>query len=70
MKLIKNKLKLKNRKISAALLIFVSVLFCGYSQETTYTAGMNQNDNRIRSADEGFAAEEFRRGVQAYYKGA
>ena len=31
---------------------------------------MNQNDNRIRSADEGFAAEEFRRGVQAYYKGA
>ena len=24
----------------------------------------------MRTADEGFAAEEFRRGVQAYYRGA
>ena len=47
----------------------IALSFQLYSQ-TTYTAGLYSNDNRIRSAEEGFAAEEFRRGVQAYYKGA
>lgn len=41
-----------------------------FAQETTANAGMTVPENRIRSSNEGFASEEFRRGVQAYYKGA
>ena len=40
------------------------------AQETTDTAGLIVPEQRIRTREEGFAAEEFRRGVQAYYKGA
>ncbi len=41
-----------------------------FAQNTTATAGLVQHEDSIRSSSEGFAAEEFRRGVQAYYKGA
>ena len=43
---------------------------CSFPQETTYSAGMSVPNEGIRSSDEGFAAQEFRLGVQAYYKGA
>lgn len=58
-------------KKSAALLI--SVLFSGFAlfgQVTTDDAGLRVPADRIRTGNEGFASEEFRRGVQAYYKGA
>ena len=58
-------------KKSAALLI--SVLFSGFAlfgQVTTDDAGLRVPEDRIRTGNEGFASEEFRRGVQAYYKGA
>lgn len=45
-----------------AFVFFSSTVF------STDTAGLTAT-GRIRSADEGFAAEEFRRGVQAYYRG-
>lgn len=54
------------RKILFSL-IFVSLVSFTFSQ--TSTAGL-YNENGIRSAEEGLAAEEFRRGVQAYYRGA
>lgn len=38
--------------------------------ENTSTAGLQRRDGFIRSSNEGYASEEFRRGVQAYYKGA
>lgn len=41
-----------------------------FAQTTTASAGLKQHEDSIRSSNEGFAAEEFRRGVQAYYKGA
>jgi len=54
-------------------IVFLALAFifcCRAFSQTTYSAGLNTNDNRIRSGEEGFAAEEFRRGVQSYYKGA
>ena len=51
--------------------IFVSALFSSvFSQNITSDAGMRVPEDRIRTSNEGFASEEFRRGVQAYYKGA
>lgn len=47
--------------------VLVSLLF---AQEITATAGLQQHEDSIRTSNEGFAAEEFRRGVQAYYKGS
>lgn len=41
-----------------------------YAQTTTASAGLDVSSERIRNSNEGFAAEEFRRGVQAYYRGA
>ncbi len=41
-----------------------------HAVNVTSSAGMEVHPDRIRSAGEGFASEEFRRGVQAYYKGA
>lgn len=62
------KLKTLKKVISILLLsVFAGMLF---AQETTYSAGLKIPADRARTADEGFAAEEFRRGVQAYYKGA
>ena len=41
-----------------------------FAQDMNATAGLIVPEDRIRSSNEGFAAEEFRRGVQAYYKGS
>ena len=52
-------------------LICLCFILSGLSaQETTANAGLTVPQDRIRSGEEGFAAEEFRRGVQAFYKGA
>jgi len=58
------------KKISA--LIFSVIFSAGalFAQVTTDDAGLRVPEDRIRSGNEGFASEEFRRGVQAYYKGA
>ena len=45
----------------------VSLLF---AQQNTANAGFSVPEEGIRTGEQGFAAEEFRRGVQAYYKGA
>lgn len=57
------------KKITAAFLVFFSLITFSYSQ-TTNDAGLKTPEDRIRTSNEGFASEEFRRGVQAYYKGA
>lgn len=57
---------MKNKFIFVGLcfsLVFANI----YSQ--TQSAGLYKN-GEMRSAEEGFAAEEFRRGVQAYYRGS
>jgi DNA-binding beta-propeller fold protein YncE len=51
--------------ITAAILVSVTALL--HAQDST--AGLTAK-NRIRTADEGFASQEFRRGIQAYYRGA
>lgn len=52
-------------------LVFSTVLVSAlFAQEITATAGLQQHEDSIRTSNEGFAAEEFRRGVQAYYKGS
>ena len=58
------------KKISA--LIFSALFAAGalFAQVTTDDAGLRVPEDRIRTGNEGFASEEFRRGVQAYYKGA
>ena len=58
------------KKITA--LIFTVVFAAGalFAQVTTDDAGLKVPEDRIRTGNEGFASEEFRRGVQAYYKGA
>lgn len=53
-------------KVSAAF-FFLTAAALLYSQ--TDTAGL-PSKGHIRSADEGIASQEFRRGVQAYYRGA
>lgn len=60
------------KKIFLALSVLLSIVFISVAQEsnTTYSAGLYVPEDRIRTAEEGFAAEEFRRGVLAYYKGA
>jgi len=58
------------KKITALL---ISVFFTAaalFAQVTTDDAGLRVPEDRIRTGNEGFASEEFRRGVQAYYKGA
>jgi len=47
-----------------------SIVFNCFSQNITSDAGLSNHEDRIRTSAEGFASEEFRRGVQAYYKGA
>ena len=58
------------KKITA--IIFSAVFAAGtlFAQVTTDDAGLRVPEDRIRTGNEGFASEEFRRGVQAYYKGA
>jgi len=58
------------KKIVSAVLIFTAVLSFTFSQNTTNTAGLRVNEDRIRTGNEGMASEEFRRGVQAYYRGS
>jgi DNA-binding beta-propeller fold protein YncE len=47
----------------------VCVYICGFLFAQDNTAGLTAK-NRIRTADEGLASQEFRRGVQAYYRGS
>lgn len=58
------------KKISALLLSAVFSISTLFAQVTTDDAGLRVPADRIRTGNEGFASEEFRRGVQAYYKGA
>ncbi len=58
-------------KKSFLCFVILSVLcISGFAQQTTSNAGLTIAEDRIRTGEEGFAAEEFRRGVQAFYKGA
>ena len=58
-------------KKSTALIFFALFSVCTlFGQVTTDDAGLRVPEDRIRTGNEGFASEEFRRGVQAYYKGA
>ncbi len=58
-------------KKSAALIFLTVFSVCAlFAQITTDDAGLRIPEDRIRTGNEGFASEEFRRGVQAYYKGA
>ena len=53
-----------------SLICLCSFFFCLSAQQTTNNAGLTVPEERIRTGEEGFAAEEFRRGVQAFYKGS
>jgi len=57
------------KKITAVFLVLASFVSLSFAQ-TTNDAGLKTPEDRIRTSNEGFASEEFRRGVQAYYKGA
>lgn len=57
------------KKVITACLCILITSFV-FAQNTTASAGLVQHEDSIRTSNEGFAAEEFRRGVQAYYKGA
>ena len=58
------------KKISALIFSAVFAASALFAQVTTDDAGLRVPEDRIRTGNEGFASEEFRRGVQAYYKGA
>ena len=58
------------KKITALLFTAVFSVIALSAQVTTDDAGLRVPEDRIRTGNEGFASEEFRRGVQAYYKGA
>jgi len=58
------------KKQILAVAAFTLILFSGYGQNTTSDAGLKVPEDRSRNASEGFASEEFRHGVQAYYRGA
>ena len=58
------------KKISALIFSAVFSVCVLSGQVTTDDAGLRVPADRIRTGNEGFASEEFRRGVQAYYKGA
>lgn len=59
------------KKYITAIIIALSVCSIAFSQNnTTAGAGLIVPEDRIRTSNEGFAAEEFRRGVQAFYRGA
>lgn len=58
------------KKISIYFLVLLLSVNNVFSQDVTYSAGMAVPKEGIRTSDEGFASEEFRLGVQAYYKGS
>ena len=50
--------------------LFIKIIFfclCPIAFTQTQSAGLQSSDG-LRTAEEGFAAEEFRRGVQTYYR--
>lgn len=55
----------KNKKIAVAFAFSAFAFFSAFPQ--TSTAGLYSGE--VRTAEEGFAAQEFRRGVQSYYRG-
>lgn len=55
----------KNKKIVIAFVFSAFSFFSVFSQ--TFSAGLYSGN--VRTAEEGFAAQEFRRGVQSYYRG-
>lgn len=58
------------KRFNIVLLLFFVLTNSLISQDLSYSAGMDVPKDSIRSSDQGFASEEFRLGVQAYYKGA
>ena len=60
--------RLMKKLLTTILLSALS--FSVFCQNITSDAGMSIPEDRIRTSSEGFASEEFRRGVQAYYKGS
>lgn len=56
------------RKISLVILLSLAGAFSMLSAQTA-SAGLF-TEGEIRTAEEGFAAQEFRRGVQSYYRGS
>lgn len=56
----------KNKKIVIAFVFSAFSFFSVFSQ--TSSAGLYSGN--VRTAEEGFAAQEFRRGVQSYYRGS
>lgn len=55
----------KNKKIVIAFVFSAFSFFSVFSQ--TFSAGLYSGN--VRTSEEGFAAQEFRRGVQSYYRG-
>ncbi len=55
----------KNKKIAVAFAFSAFAFFSAFPQ--TSTGGLYSGE--VRTAEEGFAAQEFRRGVQSYYRG-
>ena len=60
------KINLNFKKFCVPVLLF-SLFYPCFSQKDT--AGL-YNPNGMRSSDESFAAEEFRRGIQSFYRGS
>ncbi len=58
------------KKFAAVFFTISLAAVTAFAQVTTNDAGLRVPEDRIRSGNEGFASEEFRRGVQAYYRGA
>ncbi len=58
------------KKILSSAFLFLLFVSMSFGQVTSDTAGLTVKEDRIRTGNEGMASEEFRRGVQAYYKGA
>lgn len=58
------------KKVFAFFLIFNLICFSLFSQTITSDAGMTVPEDGIRTDKQTFASDDFRRGVQAYYKGA
>jgi len=57
------------KKVRTITALVVFSLFAGnFIFAQSANAGLEVSENRIRTADEGLAGEEFRRGVQAYYR--
>ncbi len=58
------------KKVLIALACFIISGTIVFSQTSTANAGLEIPENRYRNSNEGFASQDFRLGVQAFYKGA